>query len=264
MNGLDLHAIADMVNGADTPEAAWQAFHAALARHGLHRASLHVDLPRRAANPYADHPGARAFGTFWDDDLDARLRGFPGDVRRTTDRELWHLRPTLSFLSMFDSPLLVDHLEVLNRPGDKRFRSISTEMLALGQHQALVIPLVSRRSRKLSTLALWGDEPGPEFGTFARAHMSFLQAAGLCFCALVDLRWPKIRTEETPALSNRERQILAALADGATTDGVADRLGISERSIREYISRARTKLGVGTRTEAVARALMLGLIDPTE
>jgi DNA-binding CsgD family transcriptional regulator len=116
----------------------------------------------------------------------------------------------------------------------------------------------------LSTLTLWGDEPGPEFGAFARAHMSFLQAAGLCFVALVALRWPKAPTDETPALSNRERQILSALADGATTDWIADGLGISERSIREYISRARAKLGVGTRTEAVARALMLGLIDPTE
>ena len=134
----------------------------------------------------------------------------------------------------------------------------------VGQHQALSIPLVDPRSRRLSMLTFWGDEPGPDFNEFARANMSALQAAGLCFSGLLTLRWPEGPAEAMPALSNRERQILSALAEGATIDRIADGLGISERSIREYLSRARAKLGVGTRTEAVARALMLGLIDPTE
>ena len=59
-----------------------------------------------------------------------------------------------------------------------------------------------------------------------------------------------------------QQQILSALAEGAQIDGIADGLGISERSVREYIARARAKLGARTRTEAVARALMMGMIDP--
>lgn len=263
MNGLDLHSIADMVNGADGPHAAWQAFHTALAGQGLGRAALHVDLPRRAVNPFADHPGARTFGAFWDAELDARLRGFAGDVRRAEDEELRHLRPTLTFLSMFRSPLFIEHLKVLKRPRDTAFVPISRTMLEMGQYQALVLPLDGPRSRRLSTLTFWGDEPGPEFGEFARAHMPALQAAGLCFAGLLALRWPQAPAPgDPPALSTRERQILCALAKGAQIDGLADSLGISERSVREYIARARVKLGAGTRTEAVARAVMMGLIDP--
>jgi DNA-binding CsgD family transcriptional regulator len=252
-----------MVNGAETPEAAWQAFHAALYRQGLDRAALHLDLPRRAANPFGDHPGARAFGTFWDTDLDARLRGFAGNVRRAEDEELWHLRPTLTFLSMFRSPLFIEHFEVLKCPRDTAFVPISRTMLEMGQYQALVLPLEGPRSRRLSTLSVWGDDPGTEFGEFARAHMGALQAAGLCFAGLLALRWPQGPAHATPALSSRERQILSALAEGAQIDCIADGLGISERSVREYIARARVKLGAGTRTEAVARALVMGIIDPS-
>lgn len=264
MHGLDLHSIADMVNGAETPEAAWQAFHAALSRQGLDRAALHLDLPRRAANPFADHPGARAFGLVWDAKLDAQLRGHAGDVRRAEAKELWHLRPTLLFLSMFRTPLFIDHGRVLARPGDTVFTPISRTMLEdMGQHQALSIPLVDPRSRRLSMLTFWGDEQGSEFGAFARAHMSFLQAAGLCFVGLLALRWPQDPSGAMPALSIRERQILSALAEGGHISSIADGLGISERSVREYIARARVKLGAGTRTEAVARALVMGIIDPS-
>jgi len=262
MNGLDLHSIADMVNGADGPHAAWQAFHATLSRQGLDRASLHLDLPRRAPNPFADHPGARTFGAFWDAELDSRLRGFAGDVRRAEDEELRHLRPTLTFLSMFRSPLFIEHLEVLKCPRDTAFVPISRTMLEMGQYQALVLPLVAPRSGRISTLNIWGDDPGAEFSQFVRAHMPALQAAGLCFAGLLALRWPQGPAHATPALSSRERQILCALARGAQIDGIADGLGISERSVREYLARARVKLGAGTRTEAVARAVVMGLIDP--
>ncbi|MGY6634460.1 MAG: helix-turn-helix transcriptional regulator [Alkalilacustris sp.] len=263
MHGLDLHTIADMVNGADSPEAAWQAFHAALSQHGLDRAVLHVDLPRHAANPFADHPGARTFGTFWDAGLDGRLRGFAGDVRRAEDEELRHLRPTLTFLSMFRSPLFIEHLEVVKRPRHTAFVPISQTMLEMGQYQALVLPLDGPRSRRLSTLCFWGDDPGSGFSQFVGAHMGALQAAGLCLAAFLALRWSPTRTPgDTPALSTRERQILSALAEGAQIDGIADGLGISERSVREYIARARAKLGARTRTEAVSRALMMGMIDP--
>ncbi len=262
MDGLDLQAIADMVNGASSPEDAWLAFHAVLARNGLDRASLHVDLPRRAANPFAEHPSARIFGTFWDADLDARLRSFQCDVRQAEDRDLWHLRPTLRFLAVSHRPLFIDHRALLARQRDTPFVPISTAMLGMGQHQALVLPLSNPASPQMSTLNIWGDDPGPEFGQFVAARQEALQAAGLLFTAFLALRWRKPALPVTKPLSNRERQILSALAEGAQAEAIADRLGISERSTREYLGRARAKLGTRTRTETVARALILGLIDP--
>jgi DNA-binding CsgD family transcriptional regulator len=42
---------------------------------------------------------------------------------------------------------------------------------------------------------------------------------------------------------------------------VAARLGVSERSVREYVVRARRKLGARSRAAAVAKALAAGEID---
>jgi DNA-binding CsgD family transcriptional regulator len=264
MDGLDLHSIADAVHRSDTPQMAWAAFSAVLRRHGLSRTALHVGLPRRAANPFADHPGALAFGEVWDTALDAQLRGHAGDVRQATAPELWHLRPTLTFLSVFRAPLIIDHRAVLERPGDTPFAPISRVMLEeLGQHQALSIPLADPSTGRLSILTIWGDEPGPAFVRFAKAHSAALQMAGLYFIGMLALRWPHATTgPPAPALSTRERQILSALAEGARVSGIADTLCVTERSVQEYITRARTKLGARTRTEAVASALLLGLIDP--
>ncbi|WP_209425104.1 helix-turn-helix transcriptional regulator [Pararhodobacter sp. SW119] len=262
MDGLDLHALADTVAGAATPEAAWQAFHAALARQGLARAALHLDLPRRAANPFAPHPGAQAFGTVWDGDLDARLRGYRGDVRRASEPTLWHLRPTLKFLSLSAGPLYVDHRRLLERP--TVFAPISRIMLEeLGQHQALSIPLAAPAAPRMSMLTFWGDDPAPDFGQFARAQLPVLQMAGLYFAGLLALRWPSAPHDADAAkLSSRERQVLTRLAEGVRIAGIANELRISERSAQEYVARARLKLGARTRTDAVIRALLAGLIDP--
>lgn len=62
-----------------------------------------------------------------------------------------------------------------------------------------------------------------------------------------------------PELTARERDVLSALAAGATTPQVAARLGISEKTVRNNVSAVMTKLRVATRTEAVLRARAAGL-----
>lgn len=55
------------------------------------------------------------------------------------------------------------------------------------------------------------------------------------------------------ALSRREHEVLAALADGLTYEGVAVRLGISADTVRAHVRGLYRKLGVRSREEAVAR-----------
>ena len=62
-------------------------------------------------------------------------------------------------------------------------------------------------------------------------------------------------------LSDREREILALLADGKSNHVIADALSISADTVRTYIGRAMKKLEADTRTQAVATALRLGLIE---
>ena len=63
------------------------------------------------------------------------------------------------------------------------------------------------------------------------------------------------------ALTTRERQVLLLLAQGLSTDDMADMLNISPATIRNHIQSILSKLNVHSRLEAVAYAYQQGLID---
>ena len=61
-------------------------------------------------------------------------------------------------------------------------------------------------------------------------------------------------------LSNREREILALLADGLVNKQIAARLGISTNTVKTHLELLFDKLGVTTRAEAVATGVKRGLL----
>ena len=63
-----------------------------------------------------------------------------------------------------------------------------------------------------------------------------------------------------PALSAREREVLALLAEGLPNKVIAPRLGISEHTVKAHVAAIFEKLGTGTRAEAVVTAARLGLL----
>jgi DNA-binding NarL/FixJ family response regulator len=65
-----------------------------------------------------------------------------------------------------------------------------------------------------------------------------------------------------PLLTDREQEILALLAGGARNRDIADALFISERTVKVHVANVMYKLEARTRTEAVARAIKLGLLTP--
>ncbi|MES3035489.1 MAG: alpha/beta fold hydrolase [Gemmatimonadota bacterium] len=66
---------------------------------------------------------------------------------------------------------------------------------------------------------------------------------------------------DTITLKERERDILLLMARGATDRMIASRLNLSEQTVRWYNKQCYTRLGVGSRQAAVARAVALGLIS---
>jgi two-component system, NarL family, response regulator DesR len=60
-------------------------------------------------------------------------------------------------------------------------------------------------------------------------------------------------TERDP-LNERERQVLRLAADGTTSAGIAGSLGLSEGTVRNYLSDAISKLGAANRVEAARLA----------
>ncbi len=62
-------------------------------------------------------------------------------------------------------------------------------------------------------------------------------------------------------LTARQREILQMLADGMHTEQVAKQLGLSTETVRTHTKRILSKLGAGTRTQAVAIGIRSGLIE---
>lgn len=63
------------------------------------------------------------------------------------------------------------------------------------------------------------------------------------------------RGDESGDLSPRERSVLDGLAEGLAYKQIADKLGVSIHTVRNYIRRIYEKLHVRSRTEAVAKFL---------
>ncbi len=82
---------------------------------------------------------------------------------------------------------------------------------------------------------------------------------------------PKLITSVQPSLDRspnqvmgdltpREHEVLRLLADGMPNKSIADRLNISEHTVKFHVNAILGKLGAQSRTEAVTRAMRLGLI----
>lgn len=71
---------------------------------------------------------------------------------------------------------------------------------------------------------------------------------------------PAPNTPLPVALSPRERDCLGFIASGYSDTEIADLLGIGTTTVVTYVKSARGKLGAKTRAQAVAQALIAGLI----
>jgi len=101
-------------------------------------------------------------------------------------------------------------------------------------------------------------EVAGEFATLAAArasdvdHDAILMAEGIV----------EIDDDEDiqEALTPREVQVLELLAEGLPNKAIADRLDISDQTVKFHVSSISGKLGAANRTDAVRREVRRGLI----
>jgi DNA-binding CsgD family transcriptional regulator len=79
--------------------------------------------------------------------------------------------------------------------------------------------------------------------------------------ALVSARAPAAPAGPDGALTPREREVLGHLAEGVSNKTIARRLGISTHTVKFHVASLIDKLDATGRTDAVAHAARLGVIQ---
>jgi DNA-binding NarL/FixJ family response regulator len=92
-----------------------------------------------------------------------------------------------------------------------------------------------------------------EFDTLAAARTADLGAAAILVA-------PREATPSPEALTSREREVLELLAEGLPNKAIAERLGLSDQTVKFHVGSISGKLGAMNRTDAVRRAVRQGLI----
>jgi DNA-binding NarL/FixJ family response regulator len=99
-------------------------------------------------------------------------------------------------------------------------------------------------ARALASVAAGQGVYGPEV---ARRLRTFFAGGGVA------------SAQPFPSLSDREREVLGLIAEGASNTDIARRLFLSDKTVRNYVSSIFAKIDVAGRSEAIVRAREAGL-----
>jgi DNA-binding NarL/FixJ family response regulator len=96
-----------------------------------------------------------------------------------------------------------------------------------------------------------------EFDTLAAARDSGIVADAVLQPAAAT---PTGESELLESLTARELDVLELLAQGLANKAIADRLGISDQTVKFHVASITSKLGAANRTDAVRLGVRRGLI----
>jgi DNA-binding NarL/FixJ family response regulator len=103
-----------------------------------------------------------------------------------------------------------------------------------------------------------------EFATLRQAESSGMEADAILTAPGGRLGADSARDSNDEAipdpLTRREIQVLELLAEGLANKAIADRLAISDQTVKFHVASIYGKLGAANRTDAVRRAVRRGLI----
>jgi DNA-binding CsgD family transcriptional regulator len=145
--------------------------------------------------------------------------------------------------------------------GDTGWARMCADAEAIGLGDGLAVPLRGLPGAAYGAFSLITAERGAGFAAWRRTSgtpavlIAHLAAQRLMLLA-------EAEAPRRPRLSPRERECLLWLVAGLRSDRIAERLGLSRATVDLHLSRARRRLGARTREQAVARALMFGLLTP--
>ena len=130
--------------------------------------------------------------------------------------------------------------------------------------RAIVVGPASARDRLRWDLETRSIEIVGEFDTMAEARRSGLDTDIIVSAPGQDGATGDERSSDDvfeEALTHRELEVLELLAEGLPNKGIAERLGISDQTVKFHIASIMGKLGASNRVETVRRAVRRGLLS---
>jgi DNA-binding NarL/FixJ family response regulator len=135
--------------------------------------------------------------------------------------------------------------------------------------RVLLVGSASGRARLRAQLAAASIDVAAEFASMAAARASDVEHDAIVVSS--DGPFDESRFDEggepgddadgvVEPLTQREIQVLELLAEGLPNKAIADRLKISDQTVKFHVSSISAKLGAANRTDAVRRAVRRGLI----
>jgi two-component system response regulator DegU len=89
-----------------------------------------------------------------------------------------------------------------------------------------------------------------------------LMSSNVASSMLVELRrLDETDTTEERVISQREEEVLQLIADGCSTPEVAERLYISQKTVKNHLASIYQKLEARDRTQAVLQAVRMGIVN---
>ena len=149
-------------------------------------------------------------------------------------------------------------------------RQMTEEMQELDVRGAYMVPMEPAPGETVAVAGFYCCETGESFDRWIEAHQEALQVlASAAHSRIGQLLRDDLRALQAaavkashPELTEREREVLSRVAKGARMDRISEAMGISARTVEFHAANARKKLGARTREQAVAIALVNGLIHP--
>ncbi len=142
-------------------------------------------------------------------------------------------------------------------------RRIINEAADCGMAVGVVIPLRSPGRYPLAGMSLSNAMRPAEFGRFLAEWGQLAQLAALYAHTRLQMLLQKPEHAASGVvLSARERECLLWVSRGLSSRETALRIGLSAKTVDFHIANAMGKLEVATRSHAVARAIVFGLLKP--
>jgi DNA-binding NarL/FixJ family response regulator len=163
------------------------------------------------------------------------------------------VRAALDWLAAHEADLCLTDFRLADGDGMALVLQVRAQwpLTAVGLLCAEVTDLLVERAQAAGAVACLSKDRDAEALT---AALEALYAGGVVFDSAMRSH------PAAPPFSLRRREILSMAAEGLLDKQIGDRLGISESTVRNHWQHMFLRLDVSNRTEAVSRAIRLGLI----